>query len=311
MPSPKILITGATGLQGGAVIDALVVNSWPGQILALTRDINSSKAKAIAAKPNVTVIQGNPASPAAIFAANKPIDIVFLITAFTYGKENKEEEQAVPMITEALKAGVKHFILASVDRGGIGRSDENPTKVPHFSVKHRMEILLKEKTVGTQMGWTFLRPVVFMDNLTPDFNGKLFTTMWRGLADKPLQLISTRDIGIFGARVIADPVSYNGRAISLAGDELTFAQAKQVFEKTFGYDIPVTFSIIGTGMQYLAKEMGTMFAWFKVEGFGADIGALREEYPKLQDFGTWLKESSAFTRRWSAVSPVVITSESR
>lgn len=299
MSLQKLLITGATGQQGGAVIDALLANSWPGQILALTRNVNSSRAKALAAKPNVTVVHGNPASPAAIFSANKGIDGVFLVTAFTYGvgKENREEVQAVPMIAEALKAGVKHIVFASIDRGGSGRTEENPTNVPHFSSKHRIEILLKEMTAGTQMGWTFLRPVVFMDNLTPDFTGKLFTSMWRGLGDNPLQLISTHDIGLFATRVFTDPDAYKGVAISLAGDELTFAQAEQVFKEILGFDIPVTFAIVGSGMKYMLKEMGTMFAWFAVEGFGADIPALRKEEPRLQDLRTWLKESSNFKRQ--------------
>jgi len=76
------------------------------------------------------------------------------------------------------------------------------------------------------MGWTFLRPVVYMDNLTPDFTGKLFASMWRGLGDKPLQLVSTHDIGVFAGLVFSDPDLYEGRAVSLAGDESTFAQAK-------------------------------------------------------------------------------------
>jgi len=119
MPSRKLLITGATGLQGGAVIDALLAISWPGEIFALTRNAKSPKAKALALKRNVTVVQGNPSSPAAIFSTNKSIDGVFLLTAFSYGigKEDREDVQGVPMITEAVKAGVKHLIFASVDRG--------------------------------------------------------------------------------------------------------------------------------------------------------------------------------------------------
>lgn len=294
MSLQKILITGATGQQGRATINALLSNSWPGQILALSRNSKSARAKELALKPGVTVIQGNPSSPGPLFAAHPDINSIFLVTAFAYGRVNKEEMQAVPMIDAALKAGVKHLIFASVDRGGDTRSDENPTLVPHFSSKHRIEALLREKTAGTQMSWTFLRPVVFMDNLTPDFSGKLFTSMWRGLGDKPLQLISTHDIGIFAAKVVADPDACRGKAISLAGDSLTSSQAEKVFTEVLGLDIPVSFGFVGSGVKYMIKEMGTMFTWFGAEGFGADIQALREQEPQLQDFGTWLKDSSAF-----------------
>lgn len=40
-----------------------------------------------------------------------------------------------------------------------------------------------------------------------------------------------------------------------------------------------------------------MFKWLKEEGYVVDIKGLKEEYPELQDFGTWLKESSQHERR--------------
>jgi len=80
----------------------------------------------------------------------------------------------------------------------------------------------------------------------------------------------------------------------LAGDELTLAQGKQVFKESLGYDMPETYGFVGTGIQYMIKEVGTMFAWFKDVGYAADIPALRKEEPKLQDFGTWLKDTSGF-----------------
>ena len=212
MSSRKLLITGSTGKQGGAVIDALVDNSWPGQIVALTRDANSAKAKALASKPNVKVVEGNTTNAAAIFEANKPIDGVFLVT--TPGKAGAEEAQAEPMINEAIKHGVKHFVFSSVDRGGDEKSDENPTMIEHFASKHRIEAQLREKSAGTKMEWTILRPVAFMDNMAPGFQGKAFASMWSGLGNKPLQLIATRDIGLFAARAFANPAAYKGTSIS-------------------------------------------------------------------------------------------------
>jgi hypothetical protein len=68
-----------------------------------------------------------------------------------------------------------------------------------------------------------------------------------------------------------------GRAISLAGDELTLAQGKQVFKDSLGIDMPETYDFVGNGIKYVIKEVGTMFTWFKDEGYGADIQALRKE----------------------------------
>ena len=149
-------------------------------------------------------------------------------------------------------------------------------------------------TKNSKMQWTILRPVAFMDNLTPDFMGKGFASLWAGLESKPFQLISTADIGLFAAKAFNNPNKYRGQAISLAGDELTFAQGKKVFRDTMGYDMPETFSIVGPGIKLMSTEMGTMFDWFKTDGCEADIQQLRKEEPKLQDFSTWLKKTSTF-----------------
>jgi hypothetical protein len=131
------------------------------------------------------------------------------------------------MIDESIKNGVKHFVFSPVDRGGPAISDNNPTEVEHYASKHRIELHLKRNTAGPGMGWTILRLVAFMDNFTPDVRGKGFLSMWEGLGDKGLQLISTHNIGVLATRAFSDPAKYHGRAISLAGDDLTLDQAKK------------------------------------------------------------------------------------
>jgi uncharacterized protein YbjT (DUF2867 family) len=290
--SRKILVTGATGKQGGAVIEALTASEAPFQILALTRD--ASRAKSLASKPNVTVVQGDISNPASIFEAHNPIYGVFCVTF--PGKKAAEEAQAKPLIDESLKNGVEHFVFTSVERGGTDKSDTNPTNIPHFIAKHGIEQYLKEKSEnGSKMSYTILRPVAFMDNLSPGFFGKAFASMWFGLGNKPLQLISVRDIGLFGARAFTDP-SYKNRAIGLAGDELTFAQGKKVFKDTMGFDMPETYAFVGALINWMFTEVGTMFRWFQDEGYAVDIQALRKEEPRLQDLSKWLKESSKFPK---------------
>ncbi len=265
-----LLITGATGKQGGAVIDALLKSSQEFKILALTRNTSSSSAESLSSKPNVTVVEGDPANPGPIFITHKPIYGVFSVTALGT-KAGQEEIQAQPLIDESIKNGVDHFVFTSVDRGGPGVSEKNPTEFLHFQVKHRIEEYLKKQAAGTQMQWTVLRPTAFMDNLVPGFGGKLFASMWAGVGNKPLQLISVRDIGVFAARAFADPIAYNGRAISLAGDELTVEQAKEVFKDTMGYDTPTTYRLVGVAAGYMMAEIGTMFKWFREVGYAADM----------------------------------------
>ena len=140
-----------------------------------------------------------------------------------------EERQGKALIDAALKNGVEHFVYSSVDRGV--NSDTEPTTVPHFASKYRVEQHLFEK-----MDWTVLRPVAFYENLVPGFLGKVFTTSWENniAKEKKLQLIATSDIGYFAAEAFVKPDQYKGQKVALAGDELTLDQFRAVFKEDFG-----------------------------------------------------------------------------
>lgn len=149
-----------------------------------------------------------------------------------------------------------------------------------------------KSTATDGMRWTILRPVAFMDNLTPGFGAKLVATGWQLLlGNKPIQLIATRDIGFFAARALLRPDEYAGRSISLAGDELTIKQIGSVFKTTTGTPLPTTMPLAARMIFWLSKDVGSMMKWFASDGYGADINALRAEYPKLQTFSDWMKQS--------------------
>ena len=101
----KLLVTGATGKQGGALIKALLSKpSQPFEIYALTRDKTSRSAQALAAKPNIHVVEGNFADPDAIFQQVKPWGL-FSVTMPINAK--KEEAEGKAMTKAAFEAGVK------------------------------------------------------------------------------------------------------------------------------------------------------------------------------------------------------------
>ncbi|KAF3925897.1 hypothetical protein ABW20_dc0104817 [Dactylellina cionopaga] len=299
--SKAILITGATGKQGGSVIRNLIKANADFEILALTRDEKSASAqKLLTLSPKIKLTTGNLDQPEDIFkkakAATKlPIWGVFSVQ-FALG--NNEERQGKDLIDASLNHGVKYFVYSSVDRGG-PKSDDTPTYVPHFASKHNIERHLFEKTSKGEMDWTVLRPVAFFENLVPEFFGKVFTTTWetKMKKDKKLQLIATSDIGFFATEAFMKPNEYKGKRISLAGDELTYGQFKTIFEQKTGEKLPATFSLITFALNYMVKELGYMYKWFDEFGYGADIPSLRKIQPELKDFATWLEKESQFKTR--------------
>ena len=172
----NILVTGATGKQGGAVVSALLASPSAADfvIYAVTRSPSSAAARSLASKPNVKVIEGNLDSPAALFqSAGVPIWGVFSVQAIMASGQStvSEQRQGIELVDAAVAHGnVQQFVYTSADRGGV-RSGSDPTPVPHFISKYHIEKHLEEKARQAKMGYTILRPVAFMENLTNDIAG--------------------------------------------------------------------------------------------------------------------------------------------
>ncbi|GFG12543.1 nmrA-like family domain-containing protein 1 [Aspergillus udagawae] len=301
----SILVTGATGKQGGAVVNALLAEDADIEILAVTRNPQSSGAKKLADKsPKIKLVQGDLDNPAGIFknarqVSSEPIWGVFSVQIpMGQGQTvEKEERQGKALIDEALAQKVQHFVYTSVDRGG-DASIDNATNIPHFISKHRIEQHLFERTRAADMSWTVLRPVFFFDNITPDFMGRFVVTAWDAyLQGKPLQCIAVSDIGYFAAQAFLNPAEYRNRCLSLAGDVLTYEHMQETMKRKTGREAPTTFRLICYVAMWMVKEMRVMFEWFYAHGYRADIAKLREMHPGLKDFEKWLEEDSKFVKR--------------
>jgi uncharacterized protein YbjT (DUF2867 family) len=301
-----ILVTGATGKQGGSVVDALL-SRFPSEfsILAVTRNAQSSSALRLSNKsPSVKLLEGNLDDVPKLFnaakrAASGPIWGVYSVQAAVTKDTTFDGEvrQGKALIDESIKAGVGHFVYSSVERGGNERSWHNPTPIPHFKSKHLIEHHLRDSTASgkSTMGWTILRPVIFMDNMTPDFQSKVFMTSLRDtMKDKRLQWIATSDIGILAAEAFHSPERYNKQAIGLAGDELSFEELDRKFRNATGSGVGTTFRILGKALKAGVKEVAVMLDWFKVEGYRADIEFVKTIHPQVKNVQAWIKEDSTF-----------------
>jgi uncharacterized protein YbjT (DUF2867 family) len=312
--SKALLIIGATGHMGGSVIDALISSpDNPFTILALTRDISRPAAKAIESKASsIKLLQGDLTQPSDIFKdaevlldATSPIWGVFLVqNPIAGGSSPKiEEDQAKALIDLCIHKGVKHFVYGSADRHG-DRSDEDPTYVPSFASKFRIEKHLRDevgKTGETGMTYTILRPVPFMENFSAGFQGKVSLTVWKVTfrLDQPLQLVAVKDIGYFAMYAFMDPTGeeYKNKAISLGGDELSFQQARQVFKDKMGVELPTTWSILAYLLLAFMKEIRLMFRFFSTEQCVADIEHCRKLRPELLTFGEWVQKESGWAKK--------------
>ena len=309
-----LLITGATGKQGGSVIDALLSLNNDGSkftILALTRDTTSPSAKRLASRGNgnIKLVEGDLNDVPTLFEeakrinSNRPIWGVYSVQASLGPGVTVEGEitQGKALIDGAIEAGIKHFVYSSVERGGDTASWDSPTPIPHFQTKQVIEQHLRAVTAageaGGSMGWTILRPVAFMDNLEPGMKTKVFiAALWNHLGDrdKSMQWVATADIGVFAAKAFVSPAEWNHRAVGIAGDELTMEQMSAAFARATGSPAPVTYWPLGSFLTYMVAEVGLMVGWFASHGYKADIAARRRDHPGMLTFEEWLPKKSGF-----------------
>ncbi|KAF5863278.1 hypothetical protein ETB97_010400 [Aspergillus alliaceus] len=305
--SRAVLVTGATGNQGGGVVEALFKANAGLEVLALTRKRSSPRAQWLQEKyPAVKLVEGNVSDASMIFrnataVAPQGIWGVFYVPVMspTTSKHDVEERQSKSFIDAALQNNVKHFVYTSVDRGG-DDSLSNPTDVPHFTTKHNIEKYLLGKTKASSMDYVILRPTCFFDNFTPGFAGKLVNTCWKvALKDRPLQLVAVSDIGFFGAQAFMHPKEYKNRCISLAGDEITFEEMARTYKARTGENIPMTYRFLAHLLMWSVKDVGNMYRWFYNHGYKADIPTLKKTHPELKDFENWLEKDTKMVKKHS------------
>ena len=270
-----ILVTGATGQQGGATARHLIDQGW--QVRGLTRNAGGASADALA-ELGVQVVQGDLDDRASLDAALEGVYGVYSFPNMALGIEG-EVRQGKLMADAAKAAGVEHFV-----QGSVGGAERN-SGVPHFDSKWEIEEYVRSLGLPA----TFLRPVFFMDNLNWK-REQVFGGIYEGMGlspDKPLQLIAVDDIGAFAALVFAYPERFIGQGIEIAGDELTELQMAETMAKIAGRPV----DLVEPTAPPPSEDMALMTQWFDRAGYEADISGLRTLLPGLMTFEIWLKKN--------------------
>lgn len=284
-----IVVTGATGRQGGAVVRHLIQNNFP--VRALTRTPGSIPAQQLTAM-GATLVKADMADLNSLQSAFKDCYGVFSVqNYFEYGGE-KEVQYGKNMIDAAKKTKVSHFIYSSVCNAG------DSTKVPHFETKYAIEQCLKEAALPA----TIVRPVKFMENYyIPQvfkgiLSGKLFDSI---MAGKKHQLLAVDDVGALVTEAFQDPGKYLGQTIELASEELTNEEIAVTITEVLGKPVKFKRLPLLVAKMVMDKEMYLMFKWFNDKGFTADTASLKTNYPGLQltSFKNWLIHEN--WQRWN------------
>jgi uncharacterized protein YbjT (DUF2867 family) len=278
--SKLVLVTGATGKQGGAVVEALLTRGY--QIRALTRNSASPAAKRLR-EQGVEIAVGDFTDHDSLVRAMRGADAVYAMSTPYEGAE-KEIPQGINVADAAKGVGVAHFIYSSV------ASADRATGIGHFDGKYEVEKHLQ----ASGLPYTIVAPVFFMENLLQAWmlpglrQGKLALALPAG---RSLQQIAVADIGAFVAAVIERNDTVFGRRFDIAGDELTGDQAAAILSKVTGREIHYE-GFPSDALRAQSEDMARMFRWFDTTGYAADIKSLRRDFAEVtwHTFEEWARK---------------------
>ena len=273
-----ILVSGATGQQGGSVARNLLERGFA--VRALTRDTEKAAAKELV-DLGAEVVSGDLEDRASIERVLAGVYGVFSVQQFWEVGVEGEVRQGILLADAAKEAGVEHLVYSSVG------SAHRETGIPHFDSKWEVE----EHVRASGVPYTVLRPVFFMQNWEMMREPVLGGTLPQPLdPDKPFQMIDAEDIGVFAARAFDDPESWIGREVDIAGDELTMPEIAGTFSRVIGRNVDY-FQVPWDGFEeQMGEEYTIMYRWFNDYGYEANIAALRDEYPGLASFEQYLRD---------------------
>jgi uncharacterized protein YbjT (DUF2867 family) len=305
---PIIAVLGATGGQGGGLVRAIAGDPQRRfRARAITRDVNSAKAKALAAL-GAELVAADVDDPASLKGAFAGAYGAYCVTFFwDHFSPEKETAEARALAEAAKSAGLQHVIWSTLEdtRRFIPLSDDRmPTlmgkyKVPHFDAKGEANHFFTDLGAPT----TFLNTSFYWDNLIhfgmgpkkgPD--GKLAFTLPMG--DKKLPGIAVEDIGKCAYGIFKTSSELIGKSVGIAGEHLTGAQMAASLAKALGkevaYNAVTPEAYRGFGFPG-AEDLGNMFQ-FKRDFESAYCGARSLELsrslnPALLTFDAWLAQN--------------------
>jgi uncharacterized protein YbjT (DUF2867 family) len=279
-----VVVTGATGKQGGTVARGLLERGH--KVRAVTRDPNSKQAKLLA-NAGAELVAGSLEDAAGIKRALEGATCLFAVTTPFEGTD-AEIRQGITAADVAKAAGV-HLVFTSVG------SANRQTGVPHFDSKFEVEKHITK--VGVRA--TILAPVAFMENLY-FIKEQLAKGIYASALPptRALAQVAVPDIGAVAVRVLEDSARFTGKRFDLAGDELTGNEIMNILSRITGRNFTYAQVPLDVVRQRMGEDAVQMYQWFDRVGFSVDRVALRREFPDIafQDFQSWAKKQD-----WSAL----------
>ncbi|MBW4593556.1 MAG: NmrA/HSCARG family protein [Brasilonema angustatum HA4187-MV1] len=274
-----ILVTGATGNQGGAVARHLLQRG-NFTVRAFVRDQNKPAAQALK-QAGAELVEGDFSDRASLDRALQGAYGVFSLQTFLKGGLEAEVRDGKRVADAAKAAGVQHFVYSSVG------SAERNTGIPHFDSKFQVE----EYIQSLGLPYTMMRPVFFFYNYN-----EMRPMVEKGTLSQPLspetklQQLSEEDYGEMVAEVFSRPADFLNREKEVASVDMSMTQIAAAFSRVLGKTVNYQQIPFEAFEQQAGEEVTIMFRWLENFGYKADLDQLKREFPAPTDFESYLRD---------------------
>lgn len=271
----KVLVTGATGMQGGAVVQALLRAGHP--VTAFVRNPSSAPAQALA-RQGVALATGTMDDVASLEAAGAGHDAVFSMqpAGVDPADPGAERRQAGNIATAAKRAGVAQIIHTSVSATGWRNSypagDIDPLMKEYWDQKEAAEDAIRQAGVDR---WTILKPAFYMDMFIPPKGDHMFPDLRQDKLvtstdpQSVMALICADDLGAAVAAAVAEPDRFHEAEIEFAGDALTYPEIAATLSTAAGREITAVFVSRGEQEQRIGAPSAYGDSWIDRVGYPA------------------------------------------
>ena len=292
MAEKTILVTGATGAQGGSVARRLLADGRY-VVRCLTRHASSENAASLKAA-GAEIVEGDLGFPASLPAALEGCDAVFGVTNY-WEHFAAERDHGRNLVDAVVAAGTPGFVLSTLP--SVKRITNGALEAPHLDIKAEIEDDARKRLPGT----IFLHVAFYYENFTTFFppqrqeDGSYAFGFPQG--DTPLAAVCVADTGGVVASILDRLDDYRGRTVGVVGDELRGDEFADILSDATGetirynyvpYEVFAGFGFPG------ADDLAAMFEFNRVyvPSRQADIDESRKLNPSMRRFADWARANA-------------------
>jgi len=214
MHKPRILVLGATGQVGGALVDLLEKDESV-DVIAAAR--NPDKAKHL----GVSSVYLDLDKIETFAPALENIDRVFMATGYTIDMLRQSKD----LVNTAERAGVQQIVH-------LGACGDDDTRVAHYGWHQFIERYIE----WSGLAFTHLRPEIFMQNLL-GYGGESYVqqgVIKHYVGAARLSWVDCDDVAAVAAVCLAHPDQHAGNTYRMGYEAKTYYELAEVFTEVLG-----------------------------------------------------------------------------